>query len=52
MQKTNAMRILDASASQFDEILVNGGQRGINLRLRVSDLVAITNAKPASVSSS
>lgn len=35
---------LDASAQQFDQILVNGGQRGINLRLKVSDLVDITQA--------
>jgi Cys-tRNA(Pro)/Cys-tRNA(Cys) deacylase len=40
---------LDASAEQFDEILVNAGQRGINLRLRVEDLLAVTKAKLASV---
>jgi Cys-tRNA(Pro)/Cys-tRNA(Cys) deacylase len=41
---------LDASAQQFDEILVNGGQRGVNLKLRVSDLVAVTQAEIADVS--
>ena len=41
---------LDASAQQFEEILVNGGQRGVNLKLRVSDLVAVTKAQVADVS--
>jgi Cys-tRNA(Pro)/Cys-tRNA(Cys) deacylase len=41
---------LDASAQQFDEILVNAGQRGINLRLRVGDLIDITKARIADVS--
>jgi Cys-tRNA(Pro)/Cys-tRNA(Cys) deacylase len=41
---------LDASAQNFDEILVNGGQRGVNLKLRVSDLINVTKAKIAEVS--
>lgn len=41
---------LDASAQQFDEILVNGGQRGVNLKLRVKDLVDATKAQVADVS--
>jgi Cys-tRNA(Pro)/Cys-tRNA(Cys) deacylase len=41
---------LDASAQNFDEILVNAGQRGVNLRLRVSDIVDVTKAKVAAVS--
>lgn len=36
---------LDASAEQLDELYINGGQRGINVRLRVSDLLALTRAK-------
>ncbi len=36
---------LDASSEQLDELYLNGGQRGINLRLRVSDLLAVTKAK-------
>lgn len=35
---------LDASATQLEELYINGGQRGINLRLRVSDLLAVTGA--------
>ena len=36
---------LDASAEQLDELYINGGQRGITIRLHVSDLLALTQAK-------
>ena len=36
---------LDATAAGLDEIYLNGGQRGINLKLRVDDLVTITGAR-------
>lgn len=36
---------LDRTAEDWDEIYVNGGQRGINLRLKVADLVRVTGAK-------
>jgi Cys-tRNA(Pro)/Cys-tRNA(Cys) deacylase len=36
---------VDAPAAQLDELYINGGQRGVNLRLRVSDLLAITGAQ-------
>lgn len=36
---------LDRSAERHAHIHVSGGQRGLNLRLAVSDLVALTNAK-------
>jgi Cys-tRNA(Pro)/Cys-tRNA(Cys) deacylase len=39
---------LDASAQRHDAILVNGGRRGLNLRLAVADLVATTGAVLAS----
>lgn len=35
---------LDASAAALDELYINGGQRGVNLRLRVADLLAVTGA--------
>ncbi len=35
---------LDASAAQLQELYINGGQRGINLRLRVADLLEVTGA--------
>jgi Cys-tRNA(Pro)/Cys-tRNA(Cys) deacylase len=36
---------LDAPAAQLDELYINGGQRGVNLRLRVNDLLAVTGAQ-------
>lgn len=36
---------LDASGEYLDELYINGGQRGINLCLHVSDLLAVTGAK-------
>jgi Cys-tRNA(Pro)/Cys-tRNA(Cys) deacylase len=42
---------LDASAHGFEEIYVSAGQRGINLRLRVADLIAVTKAQPAPIAS-
>jgi Cys-tRNA(Pro)/Cys-tRNA(Cys) deacylase len=35
---------LDASSTQLDELYISGGQRGVTLRLRVKDLIAITKA--------
>lgn len=35
---------IDASALGYEEILVSGGQRGVDLQLRVKDLMALTNA--------
>ncbi|HET9979115.1 MAG TPA: aminoacyl-tRNA deacylase [Ktedonobacterales bacterium] len=36
---------LDESAAGLDELYLNGGQRGVNLKLRVSDLLAVTGAR-------
>lgn len=36
---------LDASGSQLEELYLSGGQRGVNLRLRVADLLTITGAR-------
>ena len=36
---------LDAPGATLDALYINGGQRGVNLRLRVADLLAITGAK-------
>lgn len=41
---------LDEHASLYDEIHISGGQRGLNIRLRVSDLVALTGARLALIS--
>ena len=42
--------VLDSSAQNFSEIHVSGGQRGINIKLPVSDLVKLTNARVAAIS--
>lgn len=36
---------LDNTAAQMEELYLNGGQRGINIKLRVDDLLALTGAK-------
>jgi Cys-tRNA(Pro)/Cys-tRNA(Cys) deacylase len=36
---------LDASATALDRLYVSGGQRGLDLHLRVADLIAVTGAK-------
>lgn len=35
---------LDASAAQLEKLYLSAGQRGVNLRVRVADLLAITGA--------
>lgn len=42
--------IIDSSAQNFTAINVSGGQRGLNIRLPVEDLVELTHARFASVS--
>jgi Cys-tRNA(Pro)/Cys-tRNA(Cys) deacylase len=42
--------ILDVSASDYGEIHVSGGQRGLNIRLPVAGLVKLTNARLEAVS--
>ena len=42
--------IIDSSAQHFEQIHISGGQRGLNIKLPVADLVALTNARVESVS--
>jgi Cys-tRNA(Pro)/Cys-tRNA(Cys) deacylase len=42
---------IDAAAQELEEILVSAGRRGINVRLRVADLIAVTGAEAIEVSS-
>jgi Cys-tRNA(Pro)/Cys-tRNA(Cys) deacylase len=42
--------LIDSSAQSFGEIHVSGGQRGLNIKLGVDDLVKLTNARFASIS--
>jgi Cys-tRNA(Pro)/Cys-tRNA(Cys) deacylase len=37
---------IDESALRYEEVFVSAGQRGINLQLRVNDLIAVTVAQP------
>ena len=37
---------LDRAGLEHDWILVNGGRRGLNLKVAVTDLVRLTNARP------
>jgi Cys-tRNA(Pro)/Cys-tRNA(Cys) deacylase len=41
---------LDNSAKDYEMIHISGGQRGLNLKIRVSDLADLTNARFAAIS--
>lgn len=43
--------VLDASAQEHAEIYISGGQRGLDIRLPVAALLALTNAKLLSIAS-
>ena len=36
---------LDAPGAALDQLYINGGQRGVNIRLRVADLLEVTGAR-------
>lgn len=42
--------VIDETAQGFDEIYISGGQRGLDIRIGVGDLVKLTNARVAPVS--
>jgi len=42
--------VLDASAQDYAEVHISGGQRGLNIRLPVEALVNLTNARLARIS--
>jgi Cys-tRNA(Pro)/Cys-tRNA(Cys) deacylase len=42
--------VIDSAAQRHDEIHVSGGQRGLNIKLPVADLIKSTNARVAAVS--
>ncbi|HUG33282.1 MAG TPA: YbaK/EbsC family protein [Anaerolineales bacterium] len=42
--------VIDSSARNLVEIHVSGGQKGLNIRLPVNDLAAMTNARFAAIS--
>ena len=42
--------LIDSAAQSYAEIHVSGGQRGLNIKLPVADLIKLTNARLASIS--
>jgi Cys-tRNA(Pro)/Cys-tRNA(Cys) deacylase len=42
--------VIDAAAQGHERIYISGGQRGLDIHLRVEDLMKLTNAKLGSVS--
>lgn len=41
--------VVDQSAQDFPEIHVSGGQRGLNIRIGLADLISLTNARLAPI---
>lgn len=48
-QKKRLPTVLDAAAAELTEAFVNGGQRGLQLRLAPADLARVLDAKVAAV---
>jgi Cys-tRNA(Pro)/Cys-tRNA(Cys) deacylase len=42
--------VVDSAAQKYLEVHVSAGQRGLNIRLPVADLIKLTNARVASIS--
>ena len=42
--------VIDSAVQNYDEIHISGGQRGLNIKLPVVDLIDLTNARVASIS--
>jgi Cys-tRNA(Pro)/Cys-tRNA(Cys) deacylase len=42
--------VIDSIAQSYSEIHVSGGQRGLNIKLPVSDLIKLTKARVSSIS--
>jgi len=41
--------VIDSSAKNYSAIHVSGGQRGLNIKLPVADLIKLTKARVASI---
>lgn len=48
-QKRALPTVVDASALEFETVLVSGGRRGLDLELSPADLVAVTRASTAPI---
>ena len=42
--------VIDFAAQSFEEVYISGGQRGLNIQIPLIDLVKLTNARLAAVS--
>jgi Cys-tRNA(Pro)/Cys-tRNA(Cys) deacylase len=42
--------VIDSAAQEYEQVYISGGQRGLNIKLPVTDLAKLTNARFASVS--
>lgn len=42
--------VIDSRSQSFDEIYISGGQRGLDIQIRVDDLVRLTNARMGDIS--
>lgn len=42
--------VIDSIAQSYSEIHVSGGQRGLNIKLSLTDLIKLTNARVSSIS--
>ena len=42
--------VIDSAAQNHQEIHISGGQRGLNIKLPVADLISLTNARLAQIS--
>ena len=42
--------VIDSASEAFEDIYISGGQRGLNIRLGVKDLIQLVNARVAFVS--
>lgn len=51
-QKKRLTTVLDKSAQQLDTIFVSAGKRGLEIELKVQDLVSLLNAKVSDISTS
>jgi Cys-tRNA(Pro)/Cys-tRNA(Cys) deacylase len=42
--------VIDSAAQNYPQVHVSGGERGLNIKLPVADLIKLTNARLASIS--
>lgn len=42
--------VIDSGSQSFDEIYISGGQRGLNIQIRVEDLARLTHARVGDIS--